>query len=183
MKFLKLGFLLLLALLIVACASSGPRYGNVERISPEEMAKILPPPIATLTLDEIVTDSNQGKTADEIIAKIKASSSRYELTPSQSLALSQKGVNLKVLDYMHQSNEAAKQNAIADEINKREKAKRIAQDRLEQEREFMRDSYYDSFWGPRFGGIYGPYGYPYYGNPYMAPHWSWGLGYNYYHRR
>ena len=81
-----------------------------------------------------------------------------------------------MLDYIHKSNEAAKQNAMADELNKREKAKRIAQDRLEQEREFRRDDLHDPFWGPRFGGFYGPfYGYPYYGNPYLAP--RWGRGY------
>ncbi len=184
MKFFKLSILIAVVLTISACASSGARYGNVDsRITPEEMAKMMPPPVATLSLDEIVSDSKQGKTADEMIAKIKASNSRYALTPSQSLDLSQKGVDVKVLDYMHQSNEAAKQNAMADEINKREKAKRIAQERLEQEREFMRDDYYDGFWGPRFGGFYGPYGYPYYGNPYMAPRWGWGLSYNYYRRR
>ncbi|MFM9836361.1 MAG: hypothetical protein ACKVOA_09695 [Methylophilaceae bacterium] len=180
MKYLKFSCLFLLALILSACASSGARYGNVERITTEEMAKILPPAVATFSLDEIVTDSKQGKTADEIIAKIQTSNSRYELTPSQSLELSRKGVDVKVLDYIHQSNEAAKQNAVAEEINKREKAKRIAQDRLEQEREFMRDGYYDPFWGPRFGGFYGPYGYPYYGNPYLAPRWGW--GFNYYRR-
>ena len=183
MKLLKLSIMLAAILALSACASSGARYGNVDRITPEEMAKILPKPIATLSLDEIVSDSKQGKTADEIIAKIKASSSRYELTPTQTLELSKQSVDTKVLDYIYESNEAAKQNAVADEINKREKAKRIAQERLEQEREFMRDDYYDPFWGPRFGGFYGPYGYPYYGNPYRAPHWNWGFGYNYYHRR
>ena len=180
---MKQFFLIVAILALSACASSGARYGNVDRITPEEMAKILPKPIATLSLDEIVSDSKQGKTADEIIAKIKASSSRYELTPTQTLELSKQSVDTKVLDYIYESNEAAKQNAVADEINKREKAKRIAQERLQQEREFMRDDYYDPFWGPRFGGFYGPYGYPYYGNPYLAPHWNWGFGYNYYHRR
>ena len=101
MKLLKLSIMLAAILALSACASSGARYGNVDRITPEEMAKILPKPIATLSLDEIVSDSKQGKTADAIIAKIKASSSRYELTPSQSLDLSQKGVDVKVLDYIH----------------------------------------------------------------------------------
>jgi hypothetical protein len=182
LKFVRLRYVILLAAVIAlsACASSGARYGNVDRITPDEMAKILPAPIATVTLDEIVNDSKHGKTPDEIIAKIKASNSRYELTPSQALELSKQGVDVKVLDYMHQSNEAAKQNAVAEEINKREKAKRIAQDRLEQEREFMRDDYYDPFWEPRFGGFYSPfYGYPYYGNPYLAPRWGWGIGLNY----
>ena len=184
MKLFNWSILLAAILALSACASSGVRYGNVDRITPEEMAKILPKPIATLSLDEIVNDSKQGKTADEIIAKIKASNSRYELTTAQTVDLSKQGVDVKVLDYMHQTNEAAKQNAYADEINKREKAKRIAQDRLEQEREFYRDDFYDPFWGSRFGGFYGSpfYGYPYYGNPY-GPRWGWGLGLNYRHFR
>lgn len=183
-KQVKLSILLVAVLALSACASSSARYGNVDRITPEQMAKILPAPIATLSLDEIVNDSKQGKTADEIIAKIKASNSRYELTPTQTLQLSKQGVDTKVLDYMHESNEAAKQNAIADEINKREKAKQIALDRLEQEREFYRDDPFDPFWGSRYGGFYGsPYGYPYYGNPYLAPRWGWGLGLNYHGHR
>ena len=189
MTLFKLCILLITIFGLSACASAGAHYGNVDRITPEEMAKILPPPVAMVSLDEIVNDSKQGKTADEIIAKIKASNSRYELTPSQSLELSKQSVDTKVLDYMHESNEAAKQNAMVDEINKREKAKRIAQERLEQAREFYRDDFYDPFWGSRFGGFYGSpfYGYSYYGNPYAAPRFGygprWGLGLNYYHRR
>ena len=187
MKLFKLSILLAIMLALSACASSGARYGNVDsRITPEQLAKIMPPAVASLSLDEIVSDSKQGKTADEIIAKIKASNSRYALTTAQTLDLSKQGVDVKVLDYIQQSNELAKQNAYADEINKREKAKRIAQERLQQEREFMRDDYYyDPFWGPRYGGFYGSpyYGYPYFGNPYLAPRWGWGLGLNYRHFR
>ena len=181
MKLLKLGIIIVI-LLLNACASTGGRQAQVDRITPEELAKLMPAPVATLSLDEIVNDSKQGKTPDEIIAKIKASNSRYALSSTQTVDLSKQGVDVKVLDYIQQSNELAKQNAIADEINKREKEKKIAQSQLQRERDFARDRYYDPFWGPGFGG--------YYGRPFLMPigpagrHWrgsrfGWGLGYGY----
>ena len=172
MKFVNLLALFVVFLLLSGCASTGTQKAEVERITPEELAKILPPPVATVSLDEVVADSKQGKTPDEIIAKIKASNSRYELTPTQTLDLNKQGVDTKVLDYMQQSNELAKQNAIADEINKREKEKRAAQRQLQRERNYARDRYYDPFWGSRFGAFYGN---PYYGRS----RFGWGLGFGY----
>ena len=49
-------------LFLTGCASTGAQQ-KVERITPEQLAKILPPPVATVTLDEIVADSKAGKTA------------------------------------------------------------------------------------------------------------------------
>jgi PBP1b-binding outer membrane lipoprotein LpoB len=151
-------------LVLTGCASNGSQQSKVERITPEQLAKILPPPVATLSLDEIVADSKAGKTPDEIIAKIKNSNSRYELTTAQTLDLSKQGVDVKVLDYMRQSNELAKQNAIADEMNKREQAKRTAQKQLQRERALAQSYYYDYFDGPFYNPYY-HYGYgPYYGS-------------------
>ena len=162
-------------LLITGCATSG-NQANIERITPEQLAKILPQPVANLSLDEIVMLSQQGVDANEIIKKINASHSRYELTPTQTLGLSKKGVDAKVLDYIHTSNEAAKQNAIADEINKREKAMVKAQLQLRRQQELEHrtyDGFYDPFWpGYRFY----PYGFSPYG---YAPY---GFGYSLYWR-
>ena len=155
MKMLILMASLLVALMLSGCASTGTQAGKVERITPEELAKLIPPAAATVSLDEIVTDSKAGKSSEDIIAKIKNSNSRYELTSSQVLDLNKQGVNAKVLDYIQQSNELAKQNAIADEMNKREKEKMAAKRQLERERDFNRNQFYDPFWGPGFGGFYG----------------------------
>ena len=167
-------------LLMSGCASTGTQQAQIERITPEELAKILPQPVATVTLDEIVKDSKANKSADEIIAKIKASNSRYELTPAQTLDLNKRGVDTKVLDYIHESNELAKQNAIADEINKREKERAAAEKKLKRERDAAQNRYYDPFWGPRFGGFYGgPYGY--YGRGFGSRFgWGGGFGYPFY---
>ncbi len=167
-------------MLVSGCASTGTQQSQIERITPEELAKILPQPVATVTLDEIVKDSKANKSADEIIAKIKASNSRYELTPAQTLDLNKKGVDTKVLDYIHESNELAKQNAVADEINKREKQRAAAEKKLKRERDAAQNRYYDPFWGPRFGGFYGsPFGY--YGRGFGSRFgWGGGFGYPYY---
>jgi PBP1b-binding outer membrane lipoprotein LpoB len=174
-------FILIVMLsMLSGCASTGTQQVKVERITPEELAKLMPPPVATVTLDEIVADSKAGKTTDEIINKIKTSNSRYELTSTQVLDLNKQGVDAKVLDYIGQANESAKQNAIADEINKREKDKRAAQQALRREREFSRNQFYDPFWGPGFGGFYG--------RPWIGPigpraqlwrgnRFGWGMGF------
>ena len=147
-------------LMLSACASTGTQPSKVERITPQELAKLIPPPVATVSLDEIVADSKAGKSADDIIVKIKNSNSRYELSSTQVLDLNKQGVDAKVLDYIQQSNELAKQNAIAEEMNKREQEKNAAKKQLQRERALNNNRYYDPFWGSRFGGFYG---YPYYG--------------------
>lgn len=150
--------------LLAGCASTGSQQSMLERITPEQLAKLLPPPVASVTLDEIVADSKAGKTTDEIITKIKTSNSRYELTTAQTLDLSKQGVDVKVLDYMRQSNELAKQNAIADEMNKREQEKRSAQKQLQRERA-LAQSYYNDYFDSPFYNPYYHYGYgPYYGS-------------------
>ena len=180
MKF-NLISIVLIALCLSACATTGARtdaqQGSVERITPEELAKLMPPAVATVSLDEIVADSKAGKTPDEIIEKIKTSNSRYELTPTQVLDLNKQGVDVKVLDYIGQANELAKQNAIADELNKRNKETLAAQKILKRERDIARERlYYDPFWGPRFGAYYGR---PYYGSRFRGSRFGWGLNYGY----
>lgn len=160
MKWLKLVAISSLLMVLGACATTPTEPAQVKRISPEELAKLMPPPVATVTLDEIVTDSKQGKSADEIIAKIKSSNSSYDLTPSQTVNLSKQGVDTKVLDYIHQSYEAAKQNAMADELNRREQEKIATEKKLERARDNANYPYYGPFWSP-FGYGYYPYYYPY----------------------
>lgn len=168
-------FLILSLLLASGCASTGSKPSQVERITPEELAKLIPPPVATVSLDEIVADSKAGKSADEIIAKIKNSNSRYELSSTQVLDLNKQGVDAKVLDYIQQSNELAKQNAIAEEMNKREKEKAAAEKQLQRERAFNNNRYYDPFWGPYYGGYYGR---GFYGPGYWrGSRFGWGLGF------
>lgn len=166
-------------LVMSGCATNTTQKADVERITPEQLAKLLSQPVANLSLDEIVVLSQHGANTDEIIQKISASNSHYELTPSQTLELSKQGVNAKVLDYIHSSNEAAKQNAIADEINKREIAKQQALEAAKLKLRQEENRYDDPFWngygfspfGYRFyNGFYGGYPYGFYPYARSRPH-------------
>lgn len=151
-------------LLASGCTSTGNNAANqapkIERISAEELDKLITPPAAKLTLDDLVQLSKEGNSAEQVIARIKATDSMYDLTPSQALELSQKGVDAQVLDYIHESREAALRNNLADEINRREQQKQEEVRRLKN-RITQQQRYYD----PYCRGYYGltPYGYGGYG--------------------
>jgi hypothetical protein len=163
-------------LLLSGCASTdravsaeGPK---IDRVSPEQLARLIPPPVARLTLDDLIRLTKEGNSAEQIIAQIKATDSMYDLTPSQSVDLSHKGVDAKVLDYIHESREAAVRNQLADEINRREQQKQTEVARLKN-RMWQQQRYYDPF----CRGYYGitPYGYGGYGR-HFGSHFGLGLG-------
>jgi hypothetical protein len=161
--------IMLIGLFVLSgCATTTKsQQAEIKRITPEELKQLIPTAVATYSLEEIIVDSKQAKTPDEIIEKIKASESRYDLSASEVLELSEQGVDVKVLDHIQQSNELAKQNYLAEEINKAKKEKEEAVRRLRHERLFYRHRLYDPFWYSRFGLYYGrpigplPYRWPY----------------------
>lgn len=158
--------LFILVCSLLGCATNQQRTSEtppIDRVSDEELSRIMLKPSAALSLDEIVKLSKDGMPAEQIIEKIKTSNSYYDLTPSQSVQLSKQGVNAKVLDYIYESREAALKNNIAEEINKRERAKKDAERQLNRERSF-----------------YYPYGYGY---PYWGSQFYWGPSIYYRHRR
>lgn len=172
-KFLLVSLLLMLA----GCAASLPRHEigspQIDRISEAELSRIMPKPVAKLTLDDVVRLSKEGNSASQIIEKIKTSDSLYDLTPSQSIALSLQGVDEKVLDFMHTSHELAVRNNVADEINRREKEKQQALEKLKRQQSQQR-YIYDPFCYGYFG--LHRYGYGTYG-PHFRPHFGIGAGY------
>ena len=150
----KLLILCVVLLLLAGCATNGQSVSPViERISEEELSRIMPQPLATLSLDDLVRLSKEGMTAAQIIEQIKSSNSMYDLTPSQSVLLSKQGVDSQILDYIHTSRELAVRNSIADEINKREKIKREELESLKRQQ--LRA--YDPFCRNGRYGVY-PYG-------------------------
>ncbi len=145
--------------LLAGCASNPQKQEPppIQRISEEELEKLLPKPDPNLTYEELVRLSREGVTAEEIIEKIKASHSSYTLTPTQALELSKQGVNSKVLDFIHAAREQALRDSFAEELGKRDREHRVEVERLMREMQ-MRSMMRDPFWGP-----YPPYWrYPYY---------------------
>jgi hypothetical protein len=169
---IKLSLVILFPLVVLGCATNGQQAQEnfqIDRISEAELALILPQPIATLSLDDLVKLAREGNNSDQIIEKIKMSNSYYDLTPSQSIELNKQGVDNKVLDYIHASRELALRNNVADEINNIEKRKRAEIEKLKRQQYF-----YDQFCGYGPYGFY-PYGYGAYGSRYGS---SFGLGFS-----
>jgi len=156
------------------CASTGRDASaegpKIDRISPEELARLIPQPVAKLALEDLVRLTKEGSSPEQIIAQIKATDSMYDLTPSQSVDLSRQGVDAKVVDYIHDSREAAVRNQLADEINRRETQKQAEVARLKN-RLWQQQRYYDPFCRGYYGVM--PYGYGGYGRHYGS---SFGLG-------
>lgn len=143
--------------LVAGCASNPQKESapQIQRISAEELEQLLPKPDPNLTYEELVRLSHEGVTAEALIEKIKQSNSSYELTPSQALELGRKGVDPKVLDFMHAQRELALRDGFADELNKRDREHQSVVEQLR--REALMRPMCDPFWGP-----YPPYWrYPY----------------------
>ncbi|TSA14696.1 MAG: hypothetical protein D4R74_07735 [Betaproteobacteria bacterium] len=147
-----------LALSLPGCAttSTGPYVEpGIARITPEELARLMPKPEPNLALAELIRLSKEGASTKDIIAKIRETGSRYDLSPSQVIQLHEAGVSTEVLDNMQASRAQELRDRLAEEINLREQ--RHA-DELQQERELLRGRYlYDPWWGgrPSFGWSYG----------------------------
>lgn len=143
--------LMIMLLLLAGCATQGIQVEKpapaIERISAEELEKLMPKPSPAMTLDEIVQLSAAGTSADDIIAKIRQANAFFDLTPTQVIDLNRRGVSPRVLDYLHESNLQAVRNSMTDEINRRGDVCRAEQDKLEKE--LMRRSrlYCDPYWG------------------------------------
>lgn len=169
--------MIILMSFLAGCATDGKQAGGspqIDRISADDLERIMPQPQAVLSLDEIVSLSKQGLGYEQIIQKIKESDSSYALTPSQSVDLSHRGVDKKVLDYIHTSRELALRNKLAEEINKREQDKRAELAKLKQQM-INRQRFEDPFCRyQRFG--FSPYGFGAYGSRFGS-RFGMGAGY------
>lgn len=150
-----------LALSLLACATPsvplepGP---GIERLSPEELARLLPKAEPKLPLAELVRMSKGGVTPKDIIARIRETGSRYELSASQAIELHGQGVSVEVLDHIQSAHEQALRERIAEEINRREQ--RHAEE-LRRGQELCRYSFCQDPRWPGYPGFGWHYGYPF----------------------
>lgn len=131
------------ALSLQGCAGTPAAPPKIERISAEQLEARLPPPAAALPLDLVVQLARQGVTADEIIARITASASRYRLSAGQVVELAQQGVPLAVLDHMVAAERRQIFDDMAADANNRDQACR---ERINQEISWCRNQ----MMGPMF---------------------------------
>ena len=149
---LRPALLFILALSLWGCATTASPPGaapGIERLSAEELARMLPKPDPKLPPAELVRMSREGASAMDIIARIKETGSRYALSPSQAIELHAQGVSAQVLDYIQSAREQELRTALAEEINQREQ--RHAEE-LRREQELRRDSFYYDPWWPAYPG-------------------------------
>jgi len=148
---------LTLSLLGCATTSAPPDAGGaIARLSPEELERMLPKPDPKLPLAELIRLSKEGATAKDIIARVRESGSRYDLSASQAIELHGQGVNAEVLDYIQSAREQEQRERFAEEINRREQSHA---EELRREQKLRRNSYYYDPWWPGYPGW--NYGYPF----------------------
>lgn len=124
--------------MLQGCGSMPAEPVRIERISAAELEARLPPPAAVLPLEQIVQLSRQGMAAEEVVARITASGSRYRLSASQIVELARQGMPLQVLDYMVAAERTRIFDDLATDATRREQAWR---DRLEQESRLCRSPF------------------------------------------
>jgi len=150
--------MVLLALSLLGCAteSAPPHAGPaIARISAEELARLLPRPDPRLPQEDLIRLSREGATAKDIIARIRETGSRYDLSASQAIELHRQGVNAEVLDFIQSAREQELRDRMAEEINQRER--RHAAE-LRREQELRRNLFYYDPWWPGYPGW--THGYP-----------------------
>lgn len=151
------------------CATApAPQGPAIVRLAPEELARLAPKPEAQLPLAELVRLAQAGATAQELIARIKQTNSRYDLSASQAIDLNAQGVNKEVLDYIQSAQEQRLRDRNAEEINQRE---RLHAEALRREQE-QRPRYYNYGYDPWLRGYPGygwNYGYPF--QPFGGFYW------------
>ena len=118
----RFAFVPLAALLLAACAGTPLEPPKIERLSAEQLEARLPQPMAALPLEQVVALAKQGMAAEEIIARITASASRYRLSAGQILELAQQGVPTAVLDHLVAAERRQIFDDMAADANRRDQA-------------------------------------------------------------
>lgn len=159
--------ILIFTLALSGCAGTAvaPGSGAIARLTPEELARVLPRPEPKLPPAELVRLSNEGAAPKDIIAKIKQTGSSYALSAAELVELHDRGVSTEVLDYIQSAREQALRDRMAEEINQREQRHAEELQRL-REQELQRSYYYDPWW-PGYPG----YGWGYPMRPYGSLYW------------
>ncbi|OHC62780.1 MAG: hypothetical protein A2045_08995 [Rhodocyclales bacterium GWA2_65_20] len=134
----SLRFLLLsaaLAVLLQGCAGTPVVPPKIERMTAAQLEARLPQPVAVLSLEQVVVLARQGIGAGEIIARIRASGSRYRLSASRIVEMAAQGVPPEVLDHMVSAERTRIFDDMAAEAQRREQ---VCLQRIEQEANLYR---------------------------------------------
>lgn len=146
------------------CATApapGPQTGPViARMSPAAVAA-LPAPSKPLTAADILALHRQGLGAEAILARIRSTGTRLELTPTQVWELHGQGVPLAVLDGLHQAWRRGLEADLAQAQTVAQNQRQAAAAAREQAQQAQATwpTAYPYYYGPAWSyGGFGPYG-------------------------
>lgn len=148
------------AALFAGCASPPPTEPpRIERLTGAELEAKLPAPLAAVSLDEVVAMTKRGESAERIIEKLDATHSNHRLDASRIADMIGKGVDLKVLDHIVETERRRLFDDVAADIAQRERA---CLGRVEEEARHCRLQSLPIWSGPPFATCWPPHtGFPY----------------------
>ena len=166
------------------CASTQPgeARGQVARLSPQDLARLTPPPNPKVPLGELIAWSQEKATPEAIIKRLRDTGTFYNLGPQQIVDLHKQGVAQPVIDHLVEAQENARQATLLTELADRDAKATQELERERQRRRALQNQYnawphgfgaYGGAWGPRFG-LGGSFGTPYYYDPFFRtwrPRW------------
>lgn len=115
--------MLLLAIAAAGCASAPPPPApKIERLTGAALEAKIPPPAASLAIDDIVAMAKRGASAQDIIAGIDASHSHYRLKAGQIATMIKAGVPADVVDHMMDTERRRIFDDMAADISRRDEA-------------------------------------------------------------
>ncbi len=166
--------------MLSGCASTG-ETGQVARLSPQDLARLTPPPNPKVPLTELIGWSQEKATPDAIIKRLRDTGTFYNLNPQQIVDLHRQGVDQRVIDYLVEAQEKARQATLLTELADRDAKTAQELERERNRRRALQNQYgpwpygygYGGAWGPRFG-FGGSVGAPYYYDPFFRtwrPRW------------
>jgi hypothetical protein len=127
----KAGLIFAAAVALSGCAATPPAQPpKLERLTGAALDAKIPPPVATVSTDDIVAMAKRGESAPGIIAKIDASHSHYRLRAAGIAAMMNAGVPASVIDHMIETERRRIFDDMAADIARRDEA---CATRVEQE--------------------------------------------------
>lgn len=157
MKLFRMSIIVLAAAMLSACASDGPRPGEIQRLTPEQVAALKPAPNPKVPLEEIVALSKSGVAAEAIIKRLQETATIHNLSAQNIIDLGREGVDRKVIEFLAEVQEKARQSALATQLADRDAQHARELEQEQQRRRALQLQYENWNWGFGFGG-WGPHG-------------------------
>lgn len=161
----------ILCVALVGCAAvPGPRdasgHPQLQRLDGREVERTAQR-AHTLNMEDVAALERQGHSPEEIVARMRATGTRFKMDATQQAALQRRGASAALIDALVAAEAQAKQTDRLTEEADRATARRAAdQARQEAYRAWSRDPYW-------WGGPYPYFGYGWYGH---RRDWYGGLG-------